>query len=63
MAKKGEKKNNDEEIKLYKNRINDLEVKLEMITEIAKSSEDSEQKMRLIEDVLQIKTTEIDEEV
>ena len=31
-----------------------------MITEIAKSSEDSEQKMRLIEDVLQIKTTQME---
>ena len=42
--------------------MNDLEVKLEMIVEIAKSSEDDGQKMRLIEDVLQIKTTQIDEE-
>lgn len=58
-ASKKEKQPNGEEIKLYKSRINDLEVKLEMIAEIAKSSENSEQKMKLIEEVLEIKTTQV----
>ena len=61
-AEKTEKVSNNEEVAEYKNKLNDLEIKLEMITEIVKSSEEAEQKIKFIEDVLQIASTKIDEE-
>lgn len=58
-AKKIEKPSNAEDIKSYKTKINNLEVKLEMIAEIARSAEDNDQKMLLICDVLQINNQNI----